>query len=90
MSADLPVCIDYHGWENSLPVGEGLSLMRYIDGTLKIQHRCDRGKRGVIICAPELMPEHRVTGWPPTIEGSILCPDCGLHGWVREGKWEAA
>lgn len=24
---------------------------------------------------------------PLTIVASILCSDCGLHGWVTDGKW---
>lgn len=25
-----------------------------------------------------------------TVEPSILCPDCGLHGYVRAGVWSTA
>lgn len=35
-----------------------------------------------------LSPGHRVTSDDPlTIEGSLLCVGCKLHGWVRDGKW---
>jgi hypothetical protein len=27
---------------------------------------------------------------PLTIEGSLRCGACGLHGWVRDGKWVPA
>lgn len=31
--------------------------------------------------------------WDPatvTLRASILCPDCGLHGWVTDGVWSGA
>lgn len=27
---------------------------------------------------------------PWHLEPSILCPTCGLHGWVRNGRWQRA
>jgi hypothetical protein len=24
---------------------------------------------------------------PLTIHPSVLCRSCGLHGWIKEGKW---
>lgn len=61
---------------------------------VRFEHRCDRGDRGVVICAPALQIEnggHRVVQRSPlTIEPSILCPDCGTHGFVRDGKWVEA
>ena len=27
---------------------------------------------------------------PLTISPSILCGNCGVHGWIREGKWVKA
>lgn len=33
---------------------------------------------------------HLVSGDPLTIEPSILCRTCGLHGWIRQGRWVPA
>lgn len=41
-------------------------------------------------CAPALHPAHRVE-WRSDglwISPSILCPDCGLHGYVSANRWE--
>jgi hypothetical protein len=31
-----------------------------------------------------------VSSEPLTLEPSILCPDCGHHGWIRGGRWVPA
>lgn len=34
---------------------------------------------------------HRVTSHEPlTVEGSLLCNDCGDHGHIRSGRWVPA
>jgi hypothetical protein len=42
----------------------------------------------------EFSPGHHtlVSEDPLHIEPSLLCPDpaCGLHGFIRDGKWETA
>lgn len=46
----------------------------------------------MIRCAPMLGDEHEVE-WSetwPTVSPSILCSDCGLHGYMRDGVWEFA
>lgn len=36
-------------------------------------------------------PSWTVESWEPlTISPSILRKECGLHGWIREGRWVAA
>ena len=78
-------------WTRGVAVG-AYRILFYADGTVRFSHRCDRGERGVIICDPVLQMGngHRiVTDDPLTIEASILCPDCGTHGWVRDGEWVA-
>lgn len=61
------------------------------DGRVLFRHRCDRGDRGTIVCAPELDPTHILSQrTPPTITPSILCPDCGTHGHVIDGRWHPA
>lgn len=72
----------------------GMALVLYPDGRIAFRHVCDRGERGVIVCAPFLQTEtggHQVVSRHPwTITPSILCPDCGTHGFVRDGQWVSA
>lgn len=71
-------------------------LLWYSNGEIRFRHLCDRTSsgRGVIICAPLLQIAeggHRVVqAVPVTIEPSIQCGDCGLHGHVTDGKWVPA
>lgn len=62
-------------------------------GVVRFEHVCDRGGRGVVICAPKLRIDegHTLTcpiGGRTTVRPSILCPDCGTHGFVTDGVWE--
>lgn len=80
------------GWTVREQVGDNMALLTYPDGTVRFEHLCDRGPRGVIVCAPALMlgQGHTLTrneAGQPTVRASILCPDCDTHGWVTEGKW---
>jgi len=71
--------------------GDDYRILTYADGTRRFEHRCDRGPRGVIICAPKLDERHQVVRLQPlTVVPSILCPDCGTHGFVRDGRWVPA
>lgn len=83
------------GWSEAFDVGDRKWLLRYPD-RFALEHRCDRarGERPdvqptVVIQAPAL-DLHQVT-WPeggaPTVEPSIRCPDCSLHGHVTDGVW---
>ena len=79
-------------------------LLTYADGTVRFEHRCDRGERGTIICAPALQignghsltygtcvrPDCQGTHDAPTVTPSILCPDCGTHGFITNGRWADA
>lgn len=64
------------------------------EGQFRLRHLCDRSASGrnVIICAP-VLSQHFVQ-WVPeagyTVQPSILCPDCGLHGWIRANEWQPA
>jgi len=44
--------------------------------------------------ARQLVPERalwQVESWEPlTVSPSLLCPDCGDHGFIREGRWVRA
>jgi hypothetical protein len=90
-------CID-PGWRRAVKVGPtGKAVLFYDDGTVRFAHRCDRGERGIIDCSPLLQigpghedpgPGHEIVSEDPlTIRPSILCPDCGTHGWFTESRW---
>lgn len=69
------------------------ALLTYPDGTIRFEHTCDRGPRGVIVCAPSLRigNGHTLTRDEerrPTVRASVLCEDCGTHGFVTDGRWE--
>lgn len=72
-------------------LGPAYRVMWYSDGSARFEHRCDRGERGVVVCAPLLGDQHTIVQRDPlTISPSILCPDCGTHGFIRNGRWVAA
>lgn len=54
------------------------------------RHRC-HAKRGddihERISAPSLAKHTVVSRDPLTIVASVLCLDCGLHGFVTDGQW---
>lgn len=74
-------------------------LLTYPNGDVRFEHYCDRGKRGIVICAPRLQIGnglHTLTyaadqsgALKPTVRPSILCPDCNTHGYITDGRWEA-
>lgn len=81
----------------------GAEIVLMLDGRRLFSHVCDRrvsnpnrhsrftANAGVIRCAPELDVAHRTESTDPlTITPSILCLDCGLHGYVRAGRWVPA
>ena len=95
------------GWVDAYLVGNlgpVYRLLTYSNGTVRFEHRCDRGARGVIICAPALRigSGHSITYSPckrpacrgthdvPTVRPSISCPDCGTHGFITDGRWADA
>lgn len=66
------------------------ALVFYPDGRIAFRHECDHGERGLIICAPFLRigdGHTLVSRYPLTVIPSILCPDCGTHGFVTDGNW---
>lgn len=62
------------------------------DGPPHFRHRC-LAKRGDSIheriAAPSLAKHTVVSRDPLHLEASILCLDCGTHGFVRDGHWKA-
>ncbi len=100
LDADVP-CIVEPGWSRAdhiaNPAGPAYRLLWWSNTRVGFEHRCDRGQRGVIICAPRLQEGHNVTldmgpggAAQPTVNPSILCDDCGTHGFIRAGQWLAA
>lgn len=78
---------------------EDLALVVYREpiepDALGVKHRCtswpdDQEPDGEFtkIVAPRLS-DHTVTGPERalTIRASILCPDCGMHGYITDGRW---
>lgn len=90
------------GWWHREPlVGLAGGLLYFRDGGIALLHLCDRGKRGRVVCAPFLQTKtspvrgpvgHTVTGGlgAVTVDPSVACGDCGLHGWVRSSEWVPA
>jgi hypothetical protein len=86
---DVPRFVADH--DAALEVGTGIRLLRFTAGGYGVEHRCDRGDRGIVDHAPRI-DNHNVTGdWPDiTVTPSILCVDCSLHGFIRNGHWSPA
>lgn len=88
------------GDDRAVEVGPGIVLRHYpedgpetLASSWRIEHRCDRAHRnaGVIVCAVPLNPRHVIVKVDPlTVTASIVCVDCGLHGWVTDGVWRDA
>jgi hypothetical protein len=84
--------------ESSVDVGLGIEILFMQDGEVRVAHDCDRhirlpNSKMLLRCAPRLMigQGHTVvTREPLTIVASILCSDCGLHGFVTNGVWVPA
>ena len=82
------------GWTDSVLLRQWAAdpprLLFYPDGRIGVEHKCKVIGDTQIICAPRLQLDtgHRVVSRDPvTVEPSIGCPDCGLHGFAREGRW---
>lgn len=90
--------IQYDDWQTSTVIantlGPTMRLLWREGAQPRFEHRCDRSasNRGVIICAPSLHDNHVISGTRerPTVRASITCPDCGLHGFITDGRWADA
>lgn len=59
-------------------------------GVVRIEHQCRVVEGTQIVCAPALQlgSGHTLVSEDPiTVTPSILCPDCGLHGFITDGRW---
>jgi hypothetical protein len=84
----------YGDIDQAIPVGLGIEVLFMSDGLVRIAHDCKLIRDGAerLRIAPTLStPGHIVTdGLPVTISPSILCSDCGLHGFVIASEWVPA
>ena len=58
-----------------------------------LEHMCVTGDGTRILDTVPLNPGHLVAGQPPdpvSVNPSILCQLCGLHGFVRHSEWVPA
>lgn len=82
-----------HPAVRSLPLDDDrLALVELTAGGFAVAHRCKEvGVGDRLVCDPALV-DHTVTGeWPAmTVRPSVLCPDCGLHGFITDGRWSPA
>lgn len=84
-----PILVD-STWTARVDLGGDLAILFYGDDDVRFHHLCDRGKRGIVICAPRLQigRGHSVVRREPlTIVASVMCDDCGTHGFVTDGAW---
>ena len=81
------------GWERADDLGP-ITVLRYPGGEIRIQHACRVVDGTQLVVAPALQLEaggHVVESIDPlTVRPSILCPDCGLHGFILAGAWSPA
>lgn len=71
--------------------GKSSRVLFYPNGEVRFEHDCKIADRTRIICAPLLTNRNPILSRDPlTIGSSLSCPDCDLHGWVIDGKWECA
>lgn len=78
------------GFARAVGVGPAIRALFYEDGKVGIEHECRVVEGTQIICAPALRlgEGHTIVSENPlTITPSILCPDCGLHGFITDGRW---
>jgi hypothetical protein len=77
-----------HQAENSI------DILFMEDGEVRFSHVCRLARSGQVMrIAPRLQigDGHTVvTREPLTIVASILCGDCGIHGFVTDGTWRPA
>lgn len=85
------------GWINRVDHGAGVHTLHYgDDASIRVEHLCAHPRAGTTLLIAPLLTSvnqpggHQVTSRDPlTITPSILCGDCGLHGYVTNGEWRA-
>lgn len=98
MSETIDITQSYGPVDYEFKLNDDYSLLVMSSGDLRFAHTCTRQARlgpqaMAIRCAPALQYGTYGTGHtlvsidPITITPSILCDDCGAHGFITEGKW---
>lgn len=85
------------GW---IDLGHGVSVRPYtqggIDGHAGLleRHPCTTSKDHIGMLPFNRGQRHDawtvLSSDPWTLDGSVQCHTCGLHGWIRDGKWVPA
>jgi hypothetical protein len=100
--SDVTLLIDFSFYQStpvlmSYPPGAdddgARALLEYADGSVGFKHTCRVVDGTQLVTAPRLQLDggHRIISRKPwTVEPSILCGDCGAHGFVRDGRWVPA
>jgi hypothetical protein len=87
-------------YERRVDVGSGVFAL-FTDAPktgasrIAIEHVCTRPRDGMTLrVAPFLTggpSGHQLLSDDPlTVSPSVLCADCGLHGFITNGKWRSA
>jgi hypothetical protein len=76
-------------WDRRLDAGP-IALIYGPDGEIGVLHDCKTVDHFQLVVAPRLSPGHTVSADGRTVTPSILCPDCGLHGFLTDGVWHPA
>lgn len=97
MDGDVPnLCPAY---EQRVDLGSGVFALftdepRDRASRIAVEHTCTRPRDGLtVICAPFLTggpAGHQLLSEEPlTVSPSVLCADCGLHGFITDGVWRS-
>lgn len=101
LSYDQMVFLVQPGWVFSHEIPDISSpavfeILHYSDGSMAFKHECkvDEDRRLLVMAPPLLRGKrgHHVNYKHDelTIEPSIVCPNCDLHGFVWDGVWAPA
>jgi hypothetical protein len=94
VSTDFTPDLRAPGWTTRQDHGNGVLTLHYPTGLIRVEHLCTRPRDGAsLLIAPTLTRQNQPYGHqiiatdPLTISPSILCEDCGLHGFITNGEW---
>lgn len=75
------------GWRQRQEHGDGIASLHYPDGSIRVAHAC-KSVEGVQLWLAPSLEDHTIESREPlSVSPSILCPDCGLHGFITGGRW---
>jgi hypothetical protein len=88
-----------YGADDAIDLGHGIAIVWDSDGHGILWHHPNRPGHRCAWAFARFLPDplsrgHRIVSGGPndiahfTVEGSLLCPECGgHHGWIRDGRW---